>query len=66
MYIDIASKGAKRSQYFIDSVKLIEQVLETVNAFTKDRREHIESIDDEIKLVKEKITNAKQGWIIYF
>jgi hypothetical protein len=65
MSIDIASKGAKRSQYFIDSVKLIEQVLETVNEFTKDRREHIESIDDEIKLVKEKITNAKQGWIIY-
>ena len=65
MYIDIASKGAKRSQYFIDSVKLIEQVLETVNEFTKDRREHIDSIDDEIKLVKEKITNAKQGWIIY-
>ena len=65
MSIDIASKGTKRSQSFIDSVQLIEQVLETVNEFTKDRREHIDSIDHEIKLVKEKITNAKQGWIIY-
>jgi hypothetical protein len=52
MSIDIASKGAKLSQSFIDSVKLIEQVSETVNEFTKDRREHIESIDDEIKQVK--------------
>jgi hypothetical protein len=65
MSIDIASKGTKRSQSFIDSLQPIEQVLETVNEFTKDRREHIDSIDDEIKLVKEKITNAKQGWIIY-
>jgi hypothetical protein len=39
--------------------------LETVNEFTKDRREHIESIDNEIKQVKEKITNVKQGWISY-
>jgi len=58
MSIEIASKGAKRSQYFIDSVKLIEQVSETVNEFTKDRREHIGSIDDEIQQVKEKVTNA--------
>jgi uncharacterized coiled-coil DUF342 family protein len=65
MSIDIASKGAKQSQSFIDSVKLIEQILETVNEFTKDRREHIDSIDDEIKQVKDKITNAKQGWISY-
>ena len=65
MPIDIASKGAKRSQYCIDFVKLIEQVLERVNEFTKDRREHIGSIDAEIKQVKEKITNAKQGWISY-
>jgi uncharacterized protein YqgQ len=37
--------------------------LETVNEFTKDRREYIESMDDEIKQVKDKIINAKQGWI---
>jgi hypothetical protein len=42
MSIDIASKGAKRSQSFIDSLQLLEQVLETVNEFTKDRREYIE------------------------
>jgi hypothetical protein len=65
MSIDIASKGAKRSQSFFDSVQLIEQVLKIINEFTKDRREHIESIDDEIKQVKEKITNAKQGWFSY-
>jgi hypothetical protein len=57
--------GAKGSLSFIDSTKLIKQVLETVNEFTKDRREHIESIDNEIKQVKEKITNVKQGWISY-
>ena len=34
MSIDIASKGAKRSQSFIDPVELLEQVLETVNEFT--------------------------------
>jgi gas vesicle protein len=39
--------------------------LETVNEFTKNRREHIDSIDNEIKQVKEKITNVKQGWISY-
>jgi hypothetical protein len=44
---------------------LIEHVLETVNEFTKNRREHIDSIDNEIKQVKEKITNVKQGWISY-
>jgi translation initiation factor 2B subunit (eIF-2B alpha/beta/delta family) len=65
MSIEIASKGAKRSQSFIDSLQLLEQVLETVNEFTKDRREHIENMDDEIKQVKEKIINAKQGWISY-
>ena len=65
MSIEITSKGAKRSQYFIDSLQLLEQVLETVNEYTKDRREHIESMDDEIKQVKEKIINAKQGWISY-
>jgi predicted metal-binding protein len=42
----VESKGAKRSQSFIDSFQLIEQVSETVNEFTKDRREHIEIIDD--------------------
>ena len=61
----MASKGAKGSLSFIDSTKLIKQVLETVNEFTKDRREHIESIDNEIKQVKEKITNVKQEWISY-
>jgi translation initiation factor 2B subunit (eIF-2B alpha/beta/delta family) len=61
----IPSKGAKRSQSFIDSLQLLEQVLETVNEFTKDRREHIENMDDEIKQVKDKIINAKQGWISY-
>jgi len=40
MSIDIASKGAKQSQYFIDSVKLINHALKTANEFTKDRREH--------------------------
>jgi hypothetical protein len=65
MSIEIASKGAKRSQSFIDSLQLLEQVLETVNEFTKDRREHIENMDDEIKQVKDKIINAKQGWISY-
>jgi hypothetical protein len=39
--------------------------LETVNEFTKDRREHMESIDNEIKDVKEKITSIKQGRISY-
>ena len=58
-------KGAKRSQSFIHSTYLIKQVLETVNKFTKDRKEHIESIDNEIKQVKEKITNVKQVWISY-
>jgi len=65
MSIDIASKGAKRSQSFIDSTKLIKQVLETVNEFTKDRREHMESIDSEIKQAKEKITSVKQRRISY-
>ena len=65
MSIDIASKGAKRSQSFTDPVKLIIQILETANEFTKDRREHMESIDDEIKQVKEKIFHVKQGWISY-
>jgi hypothetical protein len=54
MSIDIASKGTKRSQSFIDSLQPIEQVMETVNEFTKDRREHIDSIDDEIKLENHK------------
>ena len=65
MSIDIASKGAKRSQSFIDSTKLIKHVLETVNEFTKDRREHIESLNNEIKKVKDRITHVKQGWISY-
>jgi predicted transcriptional regulator len=31
--------------------------------FTKDRREHIENLNNEIQQVKDKITNVKQGWI---
>ena len=65
MSIEIASKGARRSQSFIYSVKVIKQVLETVNEFTKDRSEHMESIDNEIKQVKEKIKSVKQGRISY-
>ena len=63
--INIASKGAKQSQSFIDSAKLIEQVFETVNEFTKDRKEHIGSLNKEIKQVKDKIFHLKQGWISY-
>ena len=37
----------------------------TDNAFTKDRRAHIESLNNEIKQVKDKIINVKQGWIRY-
>jgi hypothetical protein len=47
----------------VDSTKLIKHVLETVNEFTKDRREHIESLNNEIKKVKDRITHVKQGWI---
>ena len=65
MSIDIASKGAKGSQSFIDSVKLINHALKTANEFSKDRREHIESLNKKIKQVKDKITHAKQGWISY-
>jgi hypothetical protein len=65
MSIDIASKGAKRSQSFIDSVNLINHALKTANEFTKDRREHIESLNKEIKLMKNRITNLTQGWISY-
>lgn len=63
--INIASKGSKRSQSFIDSTKLIKQVFEAVNEFSKDRREHITSLNKEIKQVKDGITNLKQGWISY-
>jgi hypothetical protein len=49
MSIDIASKGAKRSQSFIDSVKLINHALKTANEFTKDRRERIENLNKEMK-----------------
>ena len=65
MSIDIASKGAKRSQSFIDSVNLINHALKIANEFAKDRREHIESLNKEIKLMKDRITNLKQGWISY-
>jgi hypothetical protein len=60
MSIDIASKGAKQSQSFIDSVKLINHALKTANEFAKDRREHIESLNKEIKLMKDRITNLTQ------
>jgi hypothetical protein len=39
--------------------------LETVNEFTNDRREHIESLNKTIKQVKDRITNVKRGWIRY-
>ena len=60
MSIDIASKGAKRSQSFIDSVKLINHALKTANEFTKDRRERIENLNKEMKKMKDRITNVKQ------
>jgi sugar lactone lactonase YvrE len=65
MSIDITSKGAKQSQSFIDSVKFINHALKTANEFTKDRREHIASLNKTIKQVKDRITKVKQGWIRY-
>ena len=44
---------------------LMRQLLATDNELTKDRREHIESLKNEIKQVKDRITNTKQGWIRY-
>jgi hypothetical protein len=62
MSIDIASKGAKQSQSFIDSVKLINHALKTANEFTKDRKEHIESLNKTMKYSNGNPSCFRQDW----
>ncbi|VDI15915.1 Hypothetical predicted protein [Mytilus galloprovincialis] len=60
MSVDIASKGIKWSQSFIDSVELIEHVLMTVPIITADRHTLIKSIEKEASLVKDEIRKVKE------
>ncbi|CAG2221756.1 unnamed protein product [Mytilus edulis] len=60
MSVDIASKGIKSSQSFIDAVELIEHVLMTIPTIIEDRHTLIESIEKEANLIKDEIRKVKE------
>ncbi|XP_052063979.1 uncharacterized protein LOC127704119 [Mytilus californianus] len=60
MSIDIACKGAKQSQSFIDAIELVDHVLETTHVITKDRQSFIENIEKEANSVKNAIRELKE------
>lgn len=65
MSVDMASKGAKQSQSYLDIIELLKQILETTQAFTKDRTDSIQHLDTEIKQIKDTITKAKIRMVNY-
>ncbi|CAC5365240.1 unnamed protein product [Mytilus coruscus] len=60
MSVDIASKGAKQSQSFIDATELVEYVLETTHVITKDRQSFITNIEKEANSVKNALRELKE------
>ncbi|XP_071142283.1 uncharacterized protein [Mytilus edulis] len=60
MSVDIASKGIKKSQSFIDSVELIEHVLTTISIISNNRRTLIGSIEKEAQVIKDETRKLKE------
>ncbi|XP_063406263.1 uncharacterized protein LOC134690217 [Mytilus trossulus] len=60
MSVDIASKGIKRSQSFIDAIELIEHVLITVPIITEDRQTLIDSIEKDANVIRDEIRKVKE------
>ncbi|CAC5365241.1 unnamed protein product [Mytilus coruscus] len=60
MSVDIASKGAKQSQSFIDTTELVDHVLETTHAIAKDEKGFIENIVMEANSVKMAVRIIKE------
>ncbi|XP_071142093.1 uncharacterized protein [Mytilus edulis] len=60
MSVDIASKGIKRSQSFIDAVELIEHVLMRIPIITEDRQTLIDSIEKDANVIKDEIRKVKE------
>lgn len=65
MSVDMASKGAKQSQSYLDIIELLKQILETTQTFTKDKTDNIEHLEKEIKKIKDTITEAKIKMVNY-
>ncbi|XP_076099792.1 uncharacterized protein LOC143069175 [Mytilus galloprovincialis] len=65
MSVDIASKGIKSSQSFIDAVELIEQVLMTTPTIIENRHTLIESIETEANFVKDEVRKVKEEAITH-
>lgn len=65
MSVDMASKGAKQSQSYLDIIELLKQILETTQAFTKDRTDNIQHLETEIQKIKDTITEAKIRMVNY-
>ncbi|CAG2197222.1 unnamed protein product [Mytilus edulis] len=60
MSVDIASKGIKSSQSFIDAVELIEHVLMSINNLSYDTITLTESIEKEAQMIKDEIRKVKE------
>ncbi|CAG2253947.1 unnamed protein product [Mytilus edulis] len=60
MSIDIASKGIKSSQSFIDAKELIEHISMAIPLISFDRHTLIESIETEASVVKNEIMKLKE------
>ncbi|CAG2197221.1 unnamed protein product [Mytilus edulis] len=59
MSVDIASKGIKSSQSFIDAMELIEHISMAIPIISIDRHTLIESIEMEASMVKDEIMKLK-------
>ncbi|XP_071124065.1 uncharacterized protein [Mytilus edulis] len=60
MSVDIACKGAKQSQSFIDATELVDHVLETTHTIGKDEQDFIENIVKETNSVKTAVRIVKE------
>ncbi|CAG2186720.1 unnamed protein product [Mytilus edulis] len=60
MSVDIACKGAKQSQSFIDATELVDHVLETTHTIGKDEQDFIENIAKEANSVKTAVRIVKE------
>ncbi|XP_071124361.1 uncharacterized protein [Mytilus edulis] len=60
MSVDIACKGAKQSQSFLDATELVEHVLETTHTIGKDEKSCIENVVKEANSVKTAVKIVKE------
>lgn len=63
MSVDIAAKGAKQSHSFLDNLEVLDSCMKTSQSLNNERKQRIQHVEDDVKLIKDSITEAKMKMI---